>query len=62
MPELAVGELRDLPGDRGRLVLLKEVLGRHGVDLIEPRGAPGLLAVDAQRKCRVVGCPDDLTG
>jgi len=55
-------ESRDVLRDRGRLVLLEEVLGGDGMDLPEAGGAPDGLGVDAERQGGVVGAPDDLHG
>lgn len=58
----AVGQPGEVLGDRGRLVLLEEVLGRDGLDVLESRCKAGLLAVNGKLERRIVGAPHDLHG
>src|SRR5262249_56790965 len=58
----ALGDPRDVVGDRRRLVLLQEVLGGNGFDLAEAHRLARRLAVGGDLERRVVGRPEDLHG
>jgi hypothetical protein len=58
----APGQRRDKFGDRRRVVLLKKVLSREGMHLLDTRGPAGRLAVRGERQRGILGTPHDLDG
>jgi hypothetical protein len=51
----------ELP-QRGRLALLKEMLGAQLVQGLKACDATRLLSLDRELECRIVGSPNDLNG
>ena len=57
---VAAREFFDVLCDRRRLIFLQEVLGGHGMHLLDGGCAPSCFTLDGEPERRVVGAPDDL--